>query len=202
MAIGESAFPAERPDHELVRLKVNGTEHAVAVRPYAILLDVLRDQLGLTATKRGCDMGTCGCCAIHVDGEVRFACLELAARVQGKELTTLEGLAVGPELHPLQRAFNRCGASQCGFCTPGFLMTAAAFLRETPVPSEAGIREALSGNLCRCTGFVKIFEAVAEAASEMAGSCGGKAASDAPGACPGTARDPGPCPGGGDSHGP
>lgn len=172
MATGTDAFPEETPDPELIRLRVNGTEHAVAAKPYAVLLDVLREDLGLTGTKRGCDMGTCGCCAVHVDGEVRFSCLELAGRCQGKAITTIEGLPEDARLHPLQRAFSDCGASQCGFCTPGFLMTAAAYLKENPRPSTEEIKGALDGNLCRCTGFVKIFEAVHRAATEMAAEAG------------------------------
>lgn len=169
MATGADAFPEQRPDPELLRLTVNGREYSVAARPYAVLLDVLREDLGLTGTKRGCDMGTCGCCAVQVDGEVRLSCLELAHRVQGRAVTTVEGLPEAGVLHPLQRAFQDCGASQCGFCTPGFLMTAKAYLDETPAPTREGIQAALDGNLCRCTGFVKIFEAVARAAGEIAG---------------------------------
>lgn len=168
MATGTEAFPIERPDKELLKLRVNGREHTVAARPYAVLLDVLREDLGLTGTKRGCDMGTCGCCTVHVDGRAVFACLELAHRVAGREITTVEGLPEGGVLHPLQQAFRECGASQCGFCTPGFLMTAAAFLAEHPRPGKQEIKDALAGNLCRCTGFIKIFEAVDRAAGVMA----------------------------------
>lgn len=171
MAVGESAFPLEeRPAHELLELEVNGRKHSVAARPYAVLLDVLREDLGLTGTKRGCDMGTCGCCMVEVDGEARLSCLELAGRCQGKAITTVEGLPEGGKVHPLQKAFHECGASQCGFCTPGFLMSAHAFLEKNPEPTADEIRGALDGNLCRCTGFIKIFEAVATAAAEIAGS--------------------------------
>jgi len=165
MPTGPDAYPLdERPDAELLKLRVNGREHTVAARPYAVLLDVLREQLGLTGTKRGCDMGTCGCCMVTVDGEARLSCLELAHRAEGKDVRTVESLPEGGQLHPLQKAFQECGASQCGFCTPGFLMSAKAFLDENPRPSAAEIRGALDGNLCRCTGYVKIIEAVHQAA--------------------------------------
>ncbi len=167
MAIGEAAFPEIRPKPELLTLRVNGREYTLAAKPYAVLLDVLRDELGLTGTKRGCDMGTCGCCAVQIDGEVRFSCLELAHRASGKDLKTIEGLGDNGKLHPLQKSFQECGASQCGFCTPGFLMTADAFLKENPDPKRDELLEALGGNLCRCTGFIKIFEAVEKAATEM-----------------------------------
>lgn len=172
MPKGPDAYPEARPDKELLTLRVNGREHTVAARPYAVLLDVLREDCGLTGTKRGCDMGTCGCCAVTVDGEVRFSCLELAHRAVGKDLQTIEGLAEGGRLHPLQQAFRECGASQCGFCTPGFLMTAKAFLDENPSPSAAEVGEALGGNLCRCTGFIKIREAIGKAAAEIAAGGG------------------------------
>lgn len=158
------------PRAKVLRLEVNGRSHDVAAKPAAVLLDVLREDLNLTGTKRGCDMGTCGCCTVLIDGEPRFACLELAARAEGKAIETVESLAEGGELHPLQEAFRQCGASQCGFCTPGFLMCAKAHLAENPEPSKESICEALSGNLCRCTGYIKIFEAVETAAQEMASS--------------------------------
>ncbi|HEX2022503.1 MAG TPA: (2Fe-2S)-binding protein [Candidatus Thermoplasmatota archaeon] len=153
---------------KLLRLNVNGVEHAVAAPPQAILLDVLRETLGLTGSKRGCDMGTCGCCTVQVDGVARLSCLTLAATVEGARITTIEGLAPeGGALHPLQKSFAECGGSQCGFCTPGFIMTCQAFLRDVPDPTDAEIREAISGNMCRCTGYVKIIEAVKTAAGEM-----------------------------------
>ncbi len=157
-----------RMEKRILRLKVNGAAREVAAHPNAILLDVLREDLNLTGSKRGCDMGTCGCCAVQVDGKPRLACLTLAFQVEGKEITTIEGLAA-PDgtLHPLQKAFAECGGSQCGFCTPGFVMTGAAWLKDHPEFSEAELREAVSGNLCRCTGYLPIFDAFRQAAAEL-----------------------------------
>lgn len=153
---------------ELVTLTVNGATHQVAVRPYEVLLDVLRETLSLTGTRRGCDMGTCGCCTVLIDGRPALSCLTLALEAGGKKITTVEALAGGDGLHPLQEAWVETGASQCGFCTPGFLMTALAFVEEKGQPTEAEIREAISGNICRCTGYVSIIEAVARAAATVA----------------------------------
>ncbi|KAA3610802.1 MAG: (2Fe-2S)-binding protein [Planctomycetota bacterium] len=150
----------------IVRLKVNGHEHEVYVRHADTLLDVLREELGLTAAKRGCDLGTCGCCTVQIDGEPILSCLYLAAEAEGKEIVTVEALAGKERFSPLQRAWAEAGASQCGFCTPGFLMTADALLRSKADPSRQEIREALSGNLCRCTGFVKILDAVEQSAAK------------------------------------
>ena len=152
---------------ELLRLKVNGVEHEVAAPENAILLDVLRDVLHLTGSKRGCDMGTCGCCTVNIDGVATLSCLTLAATVAGKDILTVEGLTPTENLHPLQKAFAECGGSQCGFCTPGFIMSANALLKNVPDPTDEELREALSGNLCRCTGYVKIFDAVKVAARDM-----------------------------------
>ncbi len=150
----------------ILRLKINGHEREVAAEPNAILLDVLREGLGLTGTKRGCDMGTCGCCNVLLDGRPVNSCLVLAWDCEDREITTIEGLL--PEdpgaLHPLQEAWAETGGSQCGFCSPGFIVTAEALLREDPEPTETRVREALSGNLCRCTGYKKIVEAVLKAA--------------------------------------
>jgi aerobic-type carbon monoxide dehydrogenase small subunit (CoxS/CutS family) len=173
-----SAGPAERQEiifaprgtKRVMRLTVNGAAREVIAEPSAILLHVLREGLGLTGTKEGCDMGTCGCCTVIVDGEARLSCLTLAASTEGKSITTLEALATGADLHPLQRAFHECGGSQCGFCTPGFIMTAKALLDREPEPSRERIAEAISGNLCRCTGYIKIIEAVDRAAKEMRGA--------------------------------
>lgn len=151
----------------LLTLDVNGNERTVAVPANALLLDVLREDMHLTGTKRGCDLGTCGCCTVIVDGEARLACLTLAAQVEGAKVTTVEGLAAEGRLTPVQAAFAECGGSQCGFCTPGFIMTTTAFLARNPEPKDAEIREALAGNLCRCTGYVKIFDAVRQASKEM-----------------------------------
>jgi len=160
---------------KMMTFRVNGASRSLALRSQELLLDTLREELHLTGTKRGCDMGTCGCCTVLVDGEPRLACLTLTLEVEGRDVTTVEGLrGQSADLHPLQRLFAEVGGSQCGFCTPGFLMTSAALLRENPDPSEEEIREAISGNLCRCTGYVKIVEAVREAArlSREAGGAG------------------------------
>ena len=145
---------------QIITLRVNGDEHDILAQDHRTLLEVLREDLGLTGVKRGCDLGTCGACTVLIDGEPHLACLTLATAVQGKDITTIEGLAADGELHPLQRAFVEKGAIQCGFCTPGMILTAKAFLDEQPDPSEAQIKKAISGNICRCTGYVKITEAI------------------------------------------
>jgi len=151
----------------ILTLRVNGSERHVAAEPNAILLDVLREQLDLTGTKRGCDMGTCGCCTVMIDGEARLSCLTLAASAAGHEVTTVEGVTPAGGMSPLQKAFCEVGGSQCGFCTPGFIMTATALLDHVPDPTEHEIKEAISGNMCRCTGYVKIVEAIQRAGHEM-----------------------------------
>ena len=148
-------------------LTVNGEPAEVAFAPYKTLLEVLREDLGLTGTKHGCELGECGACAVLVDGEPRLSCLVLALECQGKAIETVEGLASGAKLHPLQTAFADLGAAQCGYCTPGILMTAKALLEREPNPSRDRIKEAISGNLCRCTGYQQIFEAIEEAARKM-----------------------------------
>ncbi len=176
--------PPETPDisPRVITLEVNGAPLTVTVRPYDVLLDVLRERLNLTGTKRGCDMGTCGCCTVHVDGRPRLACLTLALECSGKSITTIEGLRDGAALDSLQRFFAEAGGSQCGFCTPGFIMTARTLLDENPDPDEGEIREAISGNLCRCTGYVKIIEAIRlAAAEERAAAAGGPVAEGARG---------------------
>jgi carbon-monoxide dehydrogenase small subunit len=156
--------PAVPP--QVVTLQVNGAPRSATVRPYDVLLDVLREELNLTGTKRGCDLGTCGCCAVLVDGRPRLSCLMLALEATGKEITTIEGLRPGAGLDSVQRFFAETGGSQCGFCTPGFIITARALLDTNPEPDEAEIREAISGNVCRCTGYVKIIQAIQRAAEE------------------------------------
>ena len=153
----------------LATLKVNGEEHEVAFVPHKSLLEVLREDLGLTGTKHGCELGECGTCAVQVDGVPVLSCLLLGLEAIGKEVRTVEGLASGPELHPLQDTFADLGAAQCGYCTPGILMSAEALLRENPSPDREAIRQALAGNLCRCTGYLKIYEAVELAAARMRG---------------------------------
>jgi carbon-monoxide dehydrogenase small subunit len=146
-----------------IRLQVNGFEYDLLIRPHWTLADVLRDELGLTGTKKGCGKGECGACTVIVDGEAVLSCLTLAIRTQGKRIVTIEGLAQQGKLDALQDAFVQYGAIQCGYCTPGMIMTASALLSKNSAPSEAEIKNALSGNLCRCTGYVKIIEAVKNA---------------------------------------
>ena len=147
--------------------RVNGETTTVSFPPYKTLLEVLREELDLTGTKHGCELGECGACAVLVDGEPILSCLSLAVDADGKEITTVEGLADGSELHPLQAAFADLGGSQCGYCTPGILVTAKALLDRIEQPSREQIREALSGNLCRCTGYQQIFESVEAAMLEI-----------------------------------
>ena len=146
-----------------VRLQVNGFAYDLLIRPHWTLADVLRDELGLTGTKKGCDKGECGACTVIVDGEAILSCLVLAIQMQGKRILTIEGLSQEGRLDALQDAFVQYGAIQCGYCTPGMIMTASALLSKNSRPSEEEIKKALSGNLCRCTGYVKIIEAVKKA---------------------------------------
>jgi aerobic-type carbon monoxide dehydrogenase small subunit (CoxS/CutS family) len=152
-----------------IRLRVNDEAVEVAFAPHKTLLEVLREDLGLTGTKHGCELGECGCCAVLVDGQPVLSCLMLGLSAEGRHVTTVEGMAPGATLHPLQEAFAELGAAQCGYCTPGILLTAKALLDRTPQPTRDEIREALAGNLCRCTGYIKIYEAVELAAARMAG---------------------------------
>ena len=151
------------------KLILNGDPVETGIGDSETLLEVLRDRLGLTGTKRGCDQGACGACTVLLDGRPVLSCLTLAASVEGREVITVEGLAA-PDgtLHPVQKAFHETGAVQCGFCTPGMLLVAKALLEVNPHPSESEIRQALSGNICRCTGYVKIVEAVGRAAEAPA----------------------------------
>ena len=150
-----------------LRLKVNGEEREVLAPVHHTLLEVLREEMGLTGTKHGCELGECGTCTVLLDGRPVLSCLTLPVECEGREVRTVEGLARGSRLHPLQQAFAELGAAQCGYCTPGFLLVAEALLRENTVPSRSEIAEALAGNLCRCTGYLKIFEAVELAAGRM-----------------------------------
>jgi len=157
----------------VLKLHVNGETLEILSEPHKTLLEVLREDLGLTGTKRACDLGTCGACTVLINGKPHLSCLTLAADAQGKEILTIEGLSQDGELHPLQKAFVVQGAIQCGFCTPGMILTAKAFLEEHPHPSEEEVKKAISGNLCRCTGYVKIVEAilsVARGVKEVPGS--------------------------------
>ncbi|MCW5634585.1 MAG: (2Fe-2S)-binding protein [Rubrivivax sp.] len=152
---------------QTIRLTINGEPSELVVEPWRSLLDALRVEGGLTGTKKGCDVGDCGACTVVLDGKPVNACLVLAVEVEGCDLRTIEGLQPGPgQVHPLQEQFMRCGAAQCGFCTPGVLMMAKALLDDTPRPTEAEIRFALAGNICRCTGYTKIIEAVRRTAEE------------------------------------
>jgi carbon-monoxide dehydrogenase small subunit len=151
-----------------VTLKVNGEELEASFAPYKTLLEVLREDLNLTGTKHGCELGECGACAVLVDGEPKLSCLMLAVECEGRSVQTVESLATGTRLHPLQAAFADLGGSQCGYCTPGMLMTAKGLLDKEPHPSRGRIREAIAGNICRCTGYNQIVEAIEAAAGELA----------------------------------
>jgi carbon-monoxide dehydrogenase small subunit len=146
---------------------VNGEPRTVAVVPHKTLLEVLREDLGLIGTKHGCELGECGTCTVIVDDLPVLSCLVLAQAVNGARVDTVEGLADGPRLHPLQEAFADLGAAQCGYCTPGFLLAAKALLDRNPAPTRQEVKDALAGNLCRCTGYLKIYEAVELAAGKM-----------------------------------
>ena len=148
----------------LVTLRVNGETHTVAAEPHHTLLEVLREELGLTGTKHGCELGECGACTVLVDGKQVLSCLTLPQQIGMAEVTTVEGLANGPELHPLQTAFAEEGAAQCGYCTPGMLLSAKALLDAHPHPTREEMADAISGNLCRCTGYTAIYEAIEKAA--------------------------------------
>jgi len=145
-------------------LTVNGTPYEVAIEPHQSLLQLLREELHLTGTKEGCSEGECGACTVLLDGKTVDSCLIFALEAQGLEVTTIEGLAQGDQLHPVQKAFAEYGAVQCGFCTPGMILAAKALLDSNPHPTELEIRQGISGNLCRCTGYVKIVEAIQAAA--------------------------------------
>ena len=148
-------------------LKVNGEKVETLFAPYKTLLEVLREDLGLTGTKHGCELGECGACTVLVDGAPMLSCLVLGVECDGRSVETIEGLARGPELHPLQAAFADFGGSQCGYCTPGVIMAAKALLEQNPEPSREQIKEATAGNLCRCTGYQQIADAIEDAARRL-----------------------------------
>lgn len=148
-----------------VRLKVNGETYELVIAPYRTLVDVLREEIRLTGSKKGCDVGDCGACTVLMDGKPVNSCLVLAATAQDKEIVTIEGLAQNGKLHPLQEAFIKEGAVQCGYCTPGVLMSLKALVDSNPAPTPEDVKIAMAGNLCRCTGYSKIFKAVAAATS-------------------------------------
>ena len=153
----------------LINLKINGEPYEVSIKPNMTLLDFLRDEIGLTGTKKGCDTGQCGACTVLLDGKPINSCLVLAADANGKEILTVEGLNRNGQLHPLQETFIQEGAVQCGYCTSGMLLSAKALLDENPVPGEEEVKKAIAGNLCRCTGYVRIVKAVLMAARKMGG---------------------------------
>jgi aerobic carbon-monoxide dehydrogenase small subunit len=153
--------------NSLLNCKVNGEEHVVLVDPRDTLLELLRERLGLTGSKEGCGNGNCGTCTVLLDGAAVNACLVLALEVSGHEILTIEGLASGGELHPIQSALVEAGGTQCGFCTPGIVLSAKALLDDNPAPSEHEIRQAIAGNLCRCTGYNKIIDAIASVATRV-----------------------------------
>ena len=157
----------ESTSRQLVALNINGDAYELAIIPTHTLLEVLREDAHLTGTKHGCEQGECGLCTVLIDGRPQFSCLTLAIEAQGADIRTVEGLATSGELHPLQQAWGETGASQCGYCTPGMLMSAQALLERNPSPNRTEIREALAGNLCRCTGYQAIIEAVELAAERM-----------------------------------
>jgi carbon-monoxide dehydrogenase small subunit len=157
---------------ELITLHVNGESHEIAVLAHHTLLEVLREDLGLIGTKHGCELGECGACTVLIDGLPSLSCLVLPVEMQESEITTIEGAEANGKLHPLQETFAELGAAQCGYCTPGILLSGIALLREHPRPTRAQMQEALAGNLCRCTGYTKIYEAVEAAAQRMTRSGG------------------------------
>lgn len=156
-------------DPTVISVEVNGEPTRVAFAPHKTLLEVLREDLGLTGTKHGCELGECGTCTVLLDDTPVLSCLVLGQACDGRRVRTVEGMATSDGLHPLQETFADLGAAQCGYCTPGFLLTAEALLAATPAPTREQIREALAGNLCRCTGYLKIYEAVELAAARMRG---------------------------------
>jgi carbon-monoxide dehydrogenase small subunit len=158
------------PQREVLRMRVNGEDVELLLAVHRTLLEVLREDMGLTGTKHGCELGECGTCTVLVDGVPVLSCLALPVELQGREIKTVEGMADNGRLHPLQQAFAELGAAQCGYCTPGILLTAEALLGDNPAPSRQEVREALAGNLCRCTGYTKILDAVELAALRMQGS--------------------------------
>jgi carbon-monoxide dehydrogenase small subunit len=150
-----------------IQMTLNGKRMTLEVAGHRLLLDLLRDEIGLTGTKEGCGTGDCGACTVLLNGKPVNSCLILSGELDGAEIVTIEGLKIGPELHPIQKAFIQDGGAQCGYCTPGMLMMSKALLEENPNPTEEEIRFALSGNLCRCTGYAKIIQAVQDAAAEL-----------------------------------
>ena len=150
-----------------IKLTVNGKLHELTIKPWRTLLEVIRDELGLTGTKEGCGIGECGACTVIMNGNAVNSCLVLAAEANGKEILTIEGLADGDKLHPIQEAFINHGGMQCGFCTSGMILSAKVLLERNPNPSEEEIRKGISGNFCRCTGYTKVIESIKEASKNL-----------------------------------
>jgi carbon-monoxide dehydrogenase small subunit len=173
MPVGDTGLKVEAQRNVQMTLRVNGEDCDVSFAPYKTLLEVLREDLELTGTKHGCELGECGACAVLVDKSPVLSCLVLAVDCEGTDIETVEGLARGATLHPLQAAFADLGGAQCGYCTPGILMTAKALLDADPSPSRARIEEAISGNLCRCTGYQQICESIEAAAGELRAEAAG-----------------------------
>lgn len=169
MAAEELIQMTNSPPRVRGTFRVNGETREALYRPHVTLLELLREDLQLTGTKHGCELGECGACTVLVEGVPVLSCLVLAQAVEGQEVSTVEGMADGPTLHPLQQAFVELGAAQCGYCTPGVLLAAEALLEENAAPNRDAIKLALSGNLCRCTGYIKIYEAIELAATRMRG---------------------------------
>ena len=163
-----------------LQLRVNGDSYEVLAPVHKTLLEVLREELDLTGTKHGCELGECGTCAVLVDGVPLLSCLALPIELQGREITTVEGMAAGGQPHPLQQTFSELGAAQCGYCTPGILVTAKALLDHNVTPTRDEVREAISGNLCRCTGYIKILDAIELAAARLRGDAPTAAAGSRP----------------------
>ncbi len=174
MTARKSKSRPARTEKAHIRFTLNGESVEVAFSPHKTLLEVLREDLRLTGTKHGCELGECGACTVIIDGTPVLSCLTLGLLAEGHSVTTIEGMADGPELHPLQEAFAELGAAQCGYCTPGVLLSSKVLLDATTRPKLDQIREALAGNICRCTGYIKIFEAVELAAARMRSKPEGK----------------------------
>ena len=156
----------------MITLTINKKKHTIAIKDHETLLEVLRDRLGLTGTKTACEEGECGACTVIVDGKTVLSCLTLAKTLEGKDITTIEGLSEGDNLHPIQQAFLDQGAVQCGFCTPGMVLASKALLDENPLPSQEEIEHGLDGNLCRCAGYLRIAAAIKQAAEDMSKKAG------------------------------
>ena len=162
-------MPSKKKQKAHLQLSVNGEPVEAAFAPHKTLLEVLREDLGLTGTKHGCELGECGVCTVLLDGQAVLSCLVLGLDAEGRDVTTIEGVATPEGLHPLQETFADLGAAQCGYCTPGFILVAKELLEKNSAPGREEIKEALAGNLCRCTGYIKIYEAVELAAARMRG---------------------------------